>query len=67
MLKEICETCGGCCEDCTEQEHCQRCRYEAAAPVMLAVLERIALDGRLAFEAGWCAELRAAIAKAKGE
>ena len=39
----------------------------AAAPEMEAVLERIANDGRLAFDPGWCAELRAALAKAKGE
>ena len=37
-MSEICETCGGCCPDCTEQEHCQRCRYEAAAPEMVAAL-----------------------------
>ena len=39
----------------------------AAALQMEAALERIANDGRLVFDPGWCAELRAALAKAKGE
>ena len=42
-------------------------RRITAAPEMEAVLERIAKDGRLAFDPTWCAELRAALAKAKGE